>query len=290
MSFGAALILGLVAIDVAIAATMAIMRRRRLMRENERARNEALDVVRRHSLLLASMSHDIRTPLNGVIGMADLLRETPLDAIQREWVDVIAASGEELLSVMRTPDVERVPDAGRGRELRRENERTTRPEPDRGRQPEHGPRRESRSASPRPRVASEPARGHLLGGAETEAPLVLVAEDNEISRTVARALLAKRGLRADMAHNGREAVRMASTNRYAAILMDCQMPELDGYEATRRIRAAEHGRHVPIIAMTAHSMKGDRERCLAAGMDDYLSKPVRHDQLDEAVKRWLSAA
>ena len=110
------------------------------------------------------------------------------------------------------------------------------------------------------------------------------------SRTVARALLAKRGLRAEMAHNGREAVRMASTNRYAAILMDCQMPELDGYEATRRIRAAEHGRHVPIIAMTAHSMKGDRERCLAAGMDDYLSKPVRHDQLDEAVKRWLSAA
>jgi CheY-like chemotaxis protein len=66
------------------------------------------------------------------------------------------------------------------------------------------------------------------------------------------------------------------------------MPELDGYEATQRIRAAEGARHVPIIAMTAHSMPGDRERCLAAGMDDYLSKPVRAEQLETAMRRWLS--
>jgi two-component system, sensor histidine kinase and response regulator len=120
--------------------------------------------------------------------------------------------------------------------------------------------------------------------AESQAPLVLVAEDNEINRTVARALLAKRGLRTEFAHNGLEAVRMAGANEYAAIMMDCQMPELDGYEETRRIRAAEDGHHVPIIAMTVHSMNGDRDRCLAASMDDYLSKPVRYDQLDAAIK------
>ena len=82
---------------------------------------------------------------------------------------------------------------------------------------------------------------------------------------------------------------MAQANAYAAILMDCQMPELDGYEATRRIRAGEGGQHVPIIALTAHSMPGDRERCLAAGMDDYLSKPIRAEQLEGAMNQWLSA-
>jgi PAS domain S-box-containing protein len=118
-------------------------------------------------------------------------------------------------------------------------------------------------------------------------PLVLVAEDNSINDAVASALLAKQGLRAVVAHNGREAVEMALANDYAAIMMDCQMPEIDGYEATRRIRAAEHDRHVPIIAMTAHSMTGDRERCLEAGMDDYVSKPVRPDELAAVIARHL---
>jgi len=119
------------------------------------------------------------------------------------------------------------------------------------------------------------------------APLVLIAEDNEINQAVAKALLTKSGLRTAIAHNGREALDMALANDYAAVLMDCQMPELDGYDATRAIRAAEGARHVPIIAMTAHSMPGDRERCLAAGMDDYLSKPVRAGQLEDVIKRWV---
>jgi two-component system, sensor histidine kinase len=121
----------------------------------------------------------------------------------------------------------------------------------------------------------------------SDGPPVLLAEDNEINRTVATALLRKRGLRTEIAQDGREAVEMAGAHQYAAILMDCQMPELDGYQATQRIREAEHGHHTPIIAMTAHSMPGDRERCLAAGMDDYLAKPVRAEALDGVIEQWL---
>jgi signal transduction histidine kinase/DNA-binding response OmpR family regulator len=117
--------------------------------------------------------------------------------------------------------------------------------------------------------------------------LVLVAEDNEINCTVIRALLGKLGLETVVAHNGREAIEMAAGHAYDAIFMDCLMPEADGFEATREIRRAESGGHVPIIAMTALSMPGDRERCLAAGMDDYLSKPIRRVALDAAVFRWL---
>jgi PAS domain S-box-containing protein len=122
---------------------------------------------------------------------------------------------------------------------------------------------------------------------EAAGATVLIAEDNEINRVVAKAMLAKQGRRTEIAHNGREAVEMALSGNYGAILMDCQMPELDGYQAARTIRASEGERHIPIIAMTAHSMPGDRERCLAAGMDDYLSKPVDPVQLHTVLERWL---
>ncbi len=133
----------------------------------------------------------------------------------------------------------------------------------------------------------EPSSRGSAGLLHAGGPIVLVAEDNEVNRVVAKALLAKRDLRTETAANGKEALRMAQAREYAAILMDCQMPELDGYEATRRIRELETGRHIPIIAMTAHSLAGDRERCLAAGMDDYLSKPVRGNELDAAIERWI---
>ncbi len=119
--------------------------------------------------------------------------------------------------------------------------------------------------------------------------LVLVAEDNEINRMVVIALLHKRGLRTDVAHNGREAIAMAGEHDYDAILMDCLMPEIDGFQATRQIRENEGARHVPVVAMTALSMPGDRERCFEAGMDDYLSKPIRRAALEAVVDRWLPA-
>jgi PAS domain S-box-containing protein len=137
-----------------------------------------------------------------------------------------------------------------------------------------------------PRVDPQPATGSAASG---QGPAVLIAEDNEINRTVVLALLTKMGLQAAVAHNGREAIEMAAGHDYDAILMDCLMPEVDGFQATRHIREGEHARHVPIIAMTALSMPGDHERCLAAGMDDYLSKPIRRAALDAAMRRWLPA-
>ena len=119
---------------------------------------------------------------------------------------------------------------------------------------------------------------------------LLVAEDNHINQVVAITLLNRLGYLADVAQNGREAVEMSARNDYAAVLMDCQMPELDGYEATREIRRGEGGgRRIPIIAMTAHSMIADRDKCLEAGMDDYISKPVRSPALEAMLTRWVPA-
>ena len=104
-------------------------------------------------------------------------------------------------------------------------------------------------------------------------------------------MLRRRGFAVDIAHDGLEAVERLDPERHVAVFMDCQMPNLDGYEATARIRADEPpDRHVPIVAMTAHAFAGDRERCLRAGMDDYLSKPLRAQDLDPVLERWLAPA
>ncbi|HHD56543.1 MAG TPA: response regulator, partial [Desulfobulbaceae bacterium] len=119
---------------------------------------------------------------------------------------------------------------------------------------------------------------------------VLVAEDNPTNQIVVKGMLEILGCRVTLAVNGNEAVRMAKEDDYDIILMDCQMPELDGYSATARIRTLEQAdgrKSIPIIALTAHVMSGDREHCLQAGMDDYLGKPLQQNQLEEMLKKWL---
>jgi CheY-like chemotaxis protein len=119
---------------------------------------------------------------------------------------------------------------------------------------------------------------------------VLLAEDNEINQRIALRLLEKLGVGADAVDNGRAAVEALSQRSYDLILMDCQMPEMDGFEATAMIRNRERGKtHTPICALTANAMEGDREKCLAAGMDDYISKPVGLEKLREALERLVPA-
>ncbi len=117
---------------------------------------------------------------------------------------------------------------------------------------------------------------------------ILLAEDNPVNQKVALGMLRRLGLEADLVANGRAAVERATAKPYDLILMDVQMPEMDGFEATRALRRdPPPGSQIPIIAMTANAMSGDRERCLEAGMDDYLAKPVKLDQLRSMIERWM---
>jgi PAS domain S-box-containing protein len=127
--------------------------------------------------------------------------------------------------------------------------------------------------------------------AATRPVRLLLAEDNELNRRIALRMLAALGWHADSVPNGQLAVQAVLSSCYSAVLMDVHMPEMDGFTATREIRRLEpEDRHTPIIAMTANAMVGDREKCLEAGMDDYLSKPVQLDELRGAVLRWVSPA
>jgi CheY-like chemotaxis protein len=123
-----------------------------------------------------------------------------------------------------------------------------------------------------------------------DSPLVLLAEDSPVNQIVARRALERCGCSVEVVGTGTEALRALAAGHYDAVLMDCQMPEMDGYEATREFRRREEASaRTPVIAMTAHAMTGDRERCLDAGMDDYITKPVRHADLESTLRRWLGA-
>ena len=137
-------------------------------------------------------------------------------------------------------------------------------------------------ASPRPNQENRSPR--------VQPRRVLLVEDNEINRRVALGLLHKRGHEVTVAENGLEAVTILEDREFDVVLMDMQMPVMDGFEATATIRNREHqtGGHIPIVAMTAEALKGDRERCLSSGMDDYVSKPIAPDELYRAVEKFPS--
>jgi CheY-like chemotaxis protein len=149
------------------------------------------------------------------------------------------------------------------------------------------------ATAPEPRLSHEVSRSK---GVDRSRPhptpavgaRVLVAEDNPVNQLVATRMLEKLGYRADVAGNGAEAVEALMTIDYALVLMDCQMPELDGFEATREIRRRQTPpRRTPVIAMTAAATPSDRDRCYEADMDDYISKPVRLGELGDVLARWL---
>jgi CheY-like chemotaxis protein/HPt (histidine-containing phosphotransfer) domain-containing protein len=137
-----------------------------------------------------------------------------------------------------------------------------------------------------PAAAGVPVVAGAVGGH------VLLVEDNPVNRQVAQRLLALVGVSHDVAENGKQALDCLAQSRYDAVLMDCQMPIMDGYTATRTMRRLEadgqRKGHLPIIAMTANAMAGDREKCLGAGMDDYMSKPLNRALLEQTLRKWIA--
>ncbi|MEM9379299.1 MAG: ATP-binding protein [Planctomycetota bacterium] len=390
-----------------------------LAQEQERAREQAEAAARAKSEFLASMSHEIRTPLNGILGMAQVLDQSPLDDAQQGSLAAIQESGTALLALLSDLldlskcesgklslvtthfDIESLVDESV--DLLRKQQRTDhvdlvievaddarggwKGDPIRTRQvlvdlvgnalkfTEEGEVRIRVARSdgdvridvedtgigipddvcrslfdPFERVAAsghDPLVGPGLGlaicdrlvrrmggrieltselGAGTRfrvflplertsdapaastsarrtgertlevrrrsgvSPRILVVEDNPVNQVVARKLVEKLGCEVTLASNGQEGLDSAQESEFDLVLMDCRMPVLDGYEATRRLRCreVELGREpVPVVAMTANAMDGDREECIGAGMDDYVTKPVDRRHLAEVIDRWI---
>jgi CheY-like chemotaxis protein len=136
-------------------------------------------------------------------------------------------------------------------------------------------------------TSAGPSPGDVTAARGNSRRRILLVEDNKVNQRLLTRLLETRHCEVSIAENGREAIERACSGSYDLIFMDCQMPVLDGYRASAEIRSLENGAHTPIVALTANNSAGDRETCLAAGMDDFLSKPILRDELDEMLQRWL---
>ena len=150
-----------------------------------------------------------------------------------------------------------------------------------------------RGASFVPQVEAHAAPCALCGKASAaeSGARVLVVEDNAVNQRVAVTMLAKFGIRAEVAANGREGLEKLRAQEYDLVFVDCQMPEMNGYEATTQIRRMDNSnRQVPVVAMTAQAIDGSRERCLEHGMDDFIAKPVKLEDLKRALEVWLRPA
>jgi CheY-like chemotaxis protein len=201
--------------------------------------------------LLRRLSHDLRTPMTNVLGSTELLLESELDTSQRLAAENVHRSGRELLDV-----VDRL------------------------------------LAAHQIGKSAPPSSGEFKAAPRLSAALsgrrVLLAEDNAFNQALIEHVLEPMGCQVDKAGSGTEAVRAFRPGRYDLVLMDCQMPEMDGLAATRQIRRIEAGQsRVPVIAVTAGTVSGARRACLEAGMDDFLAKPFSLGRLRKKVLEWL---
>lgn len=201
--------------------------------------------------LLRRLSHDLRTPMTNVLGSTELLLESELDVSQRLAAENVHRSGRDLLEV-----VDRL------------------------------------LAAHQLGKSSPPSSGEFKAAPRVSAILsgrrILLAEDNVFNRALIERVLEPMGCAVDSAGSGSEAVKLFKPGRYDLVLMDCQMPELDGMAATRQIRRIEGGKsRVPVLAVTAGTVSGARRACLDAGMDDFLAKPFSLGRLRKKVLQWL---
>ena len=226
-------------------------------KENEKkAKDDIVLKESEYATVLTQLSRNMRTPMNGVIGMTTLMESTPLSAEQQDYVSSIKSCSEHLIEALD----ETLRNAGI-----------------------------THADEEKPEMLRK-SPFHFTGKMSTDFasqfPLkILIAEDDEMNQQMAIMLLKRLGYEADSAANGKEVLEVVSEKKYDLILMDVQMPEMDGLEATRMIRLCLNEQPV-IIAMTANAMDGDREACLKAGMEDYLSKPVNVDELMKTLETW----
>lgn len=225
-------------------------------KENEKkAKDEILIKESEYTTLLTQLSHDMRTPMNSVLGLTTLMESTPLNNEQQDYLQSIKRSSEGLIDAL--DETLRTAGITHAEEL-----------------------------SQAPKKTQVNYSGKLSPEFAEHFPLkILVAEDDEMNSQLALMLLKRLGYEAERAGNGKEVLEIVSENKYDLILMDVQMPEMDGLEATRMIRLCLSEQPV-IIAMTANAMDGDRDACLKAGMEDYLSKPVNVEELMQTLETW----
>jgi CheY-like chemotaxis protein len=212
--------------------------------------------------LLVRINRDIRTPLNGIMGTVSLLADTTLSSEQREYNETIRQCGEKLISTL---NIELAKMNGGLDELSKASIQEV--------MPEIGP--------------THPTQKLSIDFAKQFPLRILVAEDDRINQKMALRTLTKLGYSPDIAQNGKEVLEEVSKVNYDLILMDIQMPEMDGLEATRMIRLCLTSQPI-IIAMTANALEGDKEECLQAGMDDYISKPVHLEKLVVMLEKWAT--
>src|SRR5687767_6130696 len=224
----------------------------------KKAKDDIILKESEYTTVLTQLSRDMRTPMNGVIGMTTLLESTSLTNEQQDYTKSIKSCSEDLIVAL---DVT-LRSAGIT----------------------HAEEEQPVSA----KKSMVQFSGKMSSDFAKQFPLkILIAEDDEMNQQMALMLLKRLGYEADSASNGKEVLEIVSEKKYDLILMDVQMPEMDGLEATRMIRLCLNEQPV-IIAMTANAMDGDREACLKAGMEDYLSKPVNVDDLMRTLETWAS--
>lgn len=227
-------------------------------RENEkRFRDEVTSRNDFYAQLLGRLNHEIRTPMNGITGMSTMLKQTALTTEQTGFVKSILRCSTDLMNALNNIFVT----AGAGVRNETNAEKNT---------------KEARVIS----------IDHLSEEFASAYPLrILVAEDDPMNQQMALMILKRLGYGSEIASNGQEVLEIVSEKKFDLILMDVQMPHMDGLEATRMIRLCLASQPV-IIAMTANALEGDREKCIASGMNDYISKPVHIEALVAKLQHW----